>query len=50
MWTLAGGGEPKKPLHPVVVLLVMVALVATDYFVFRLFDQKYFHWYLGRGR
>ena len=50
MWTLVGGGEPKKPLHPVVVLLVMVALVATDYFVFRLFDQKYFHWYLAQGR
>ena len=49
MWTLVGGGEPKKPLHPVVVLLVMVALVATDYFVFRLFDQKYFHWYLAQG-
>ena len=32
MWTLVGGGEPKKPLHPVVVLLVMVALVATRLF------------------
>ena len=37
------------PLHPLVTFTAIVALVAANYVVFRLFDRNYFRWYLDHG-
>ena len=42
-------GEEGTPLHPLISLAAIVALVAANYGVFRLFDRNYFRWYLDHG-
>jgi hypothetical protein len=42
-------GEERTPLHPLVSLAAIAALVAANYLVFRVFDRNYFHWYLDHG-
>jgi len=46
--TVIGDGSGKR-LHPLVTLAAIVALVAANYVVFRLFDRNYFRWYLDHG-
>lgn len=43
------GGEEGKRLHPLVSLAAIVAVVAANYLVFRIFDRDYFRWYLDHG-
>jgi hypothetical protein len=42
-------GEGGKPLHPLISLVGIAALVAANYVGFRLFDRNYFRWYLDHG-
>lgn len=42
-------GQERTPLHPLISLAAIAALVAANYGVFRVLDHDYFRWYLDHG-
>lgn len=43
------GNPGAKPINPALTFLILAALVAADYVVFRHFDRQYLRWYAAQG-